>query len=165
MRIDLKVPVGLHPFVEATVGSLEVGRERVKKEIASLTPEQLAKVPEGFSNSIATLVMHIAGTEANFAYRIGHDQEAPQEVQALYLLDRPQKPLPAPEGATVESLNAALDQARALLVETIAKLGETELAGSYQAFGRDMSRKWLLALLPQHISQHFGQIQMVKRHL
>jgi len=153
-------------FVSGIMAALDFGLGRLKDAIRDLTPEQLAAVPAGdsFKNSIATLVVHLAGTEVSFAYRF-RGEAVPANLEAEYLLDKPHHPaLPAPEGETAESLIAKLEKARAILSEAAAQLTDADLDREWQGpGGRKMTVRTLLAILPQHQGQHYGHIQYLKR--
>lgn len=49
---------------------LRRGHGRTLESIAGLGPEQLAQVPPGLANSIATLVVHVAAVELRMAHRM-----------------------------------------------------------------------------------------------
>ncbi|MGE5673193.1 MAG: DinB family protein [Mycobacterium leprae] len=166
MRMDVSVPADLHPFVAGVAASLDFGFTRMKAAIADLTPEQLAKKPEAFHNAIATLVFHVAGSEISFAHRI-IGAEVPADLKAEYMLDVPHaQGLPAPASATAESLTAQLTKAHQLLLANLARVTEADLAREIP-FGpdRQVTLRWMLALLPNHAAQHMGHIQLIKQHL
>lgn len=153
-------------FVSGIMAALAFGQDRLKEAIRGLTPEQLAAVPAGesFKNSIATLVVHLAGTEISFAY-LFRGEPVPQALQEAFLLDKPHKPtLPAPQGETAESLVAKLEQARSILTQAVEQLTDEDLDRDLPGpGGRKMSIRALLSILPQHQGQHFGHIQYIKR--
>lgn len=150
-------------FAAGIAAALDFGFHPVSGAIKELTAEQVAKVPEGFTNSIATLVIHMAATEINFAHRF-QGKAVPDELKAEYLIDQPQKPLPAPQGETGATLVAKLEKARNLLKETIAQMSDADLDAEFEhPSGRKLSYRYLLSLLPHHQGQHYGHIQYLKR--
>jgi len=163
LRIDVTIPEGLDPYVASTVAALELGRQRVKVALKDVTPAQLEQVPPGLTNSIATIVVHLCGTEVSFSYRLAGGS-TPDEVKAEYLMNLPQSPLPAALGETVESLTAKLDKSRAMLLQTLARLTTADM-NREMALGpeRSVTLRWAMALLPNHQTQHLGHIQMVKK--
>ncbi|HEY8347046.1 MAG TPA: DinB family protein [Symbiobacteriaceae bacterium] len=150
-------------FVAGIMAALDFGQNRIKEAIRDLSPEQLAAVPDGFQNSIATLVVHLAATEVNFAYRF-RGEPVPDALRAEFLLDKPHDPLPAPEGETAESLIAKLDKARSVLTEAAERLTDADLDREWEGpGGRRMSVRLMLSILPYHQGLHFGHIQYLKR--
>lgn len=150
-------------YIAGVFDALEFGVARVKKILEGMTPEQLNTVPPGLKNSIAALVLHTYGVEANFAHRLA-GKPTPDDMKIQYLLDQPQNPLPQPQGETAESLTAKIEQARALLQESFSQLAEEDLNADWEApNGRKVPYKYLVSLLPQHQGQHYGHIQYIKQ--
>ena len=69
-KMDASLPTGVDPRVAVWYAGLDSGQARILDLIKELGPDQLAKVPQGLSNSLATLVVHVAATEVRMAYRI-----------------------------------------------------------------------------------------------
>lgn len=150
-------------FVAGISAALDFGVDRVKSAIAELNGEQVSRVPEGFKNSIAALVVHVAGVEMNFAFRL-QGKTTPDELKAQYLLDQPQSPLPAPQGETGATLVAKMEQARNLLKAAFEQLTDADLNAEWEApSGKKISYRYLLSLLPHHQGQHYGHIQYIKQ--
>lgn len=163
MQLDISAPAGFNGYVQAIAATLDFGADRLKAAIAGLTPEQLARVPEGFANSIATLVVHIYGIEAGFAHRMAGAAMA-DDLKAEFLLDKPQSPLPAAAGETVESLTAKIEKGRSILVERLASLTEEDLTREVPLGPEKKATvRWMIALLANHQAIHLGQIQMIKK--
>jgi len=163
--MDLNRHEGLHPVAAFVLSTLELGRGNLLRQIQELTPDQLAAKPEGFKNSIATLLVHIAATEVNFCHRI-IGKPVPEELKVEFLLDQPHSPLPAPVGATVENLTARLEKSLNFLRETLQGLTEIDLTRVIP-FGPDRGGtvQWMLALLAGHQAQHVGHIQLLRGHV
>lgn len=153
-------------FAEGIAAALDFGFGRVKALVKDLTPEQLETVPEGFGNSIATLIAHTYGLEARLGYDL-QGQQMPEAVAAELLLNLPRtQTLPAVKGETAESLLAKMEKARGLLLEGLGQMTEADLARELpMGPGRMVSVRFVLSLLPQHQGQHFGHMQMVKKAL
>lgn len=165
MRLDITPPPGLDGYAAGCFGALDLGRQRMKQYTDGLSPAQLAQVPAGLANSIATIIVHVCGTEVSLAHRM-LGETVPDSIKAEYLLDQPQSPLPAATGETVESLHARMDRSRALLVAALGRLSAADLDREIEfSGGRRPTLRWVLALLAYHQSLHLGQIQMVKRLL
>lgn len=166
MRIDLVLPPDLTGHIAGTVAPLEFGRQRLKAALEGMTPEQLTQVPTGLGNSIATLVVHIAGTEANMAFRL-MGQPLPDDLKEEFLLYKTETgTLPEATGETVDSLTGKLDRSREMLIQVLGRMSESDLDREMEfSGGRHPTIRWALALLPHHQGQHLGQIQMIKKLL
>jgi len=164
MRADLSVPADLSPFVAGVAASLDFGSRWLKGLVGELTPEQLAKEPAGFRNSIATLVVHIGAAEIHYAHQLT-GIEVPDDLEREYLMEVPPNPLPAAAAETAESLTAKLEKARAILLRAMARVTEADLAREAE-FGPDQQGvRWVLSLLPNHQAMHLGQILLLRKHL
>ncbi|HWI62306.1 MAG TPA: DinB family protein [Symbiobacteriaceae bacterium] len=162
--IDISRHADLAAVPAFMLGSLEFGRNRLLAAMKDLTPEQLAKVPAGYGNSIATLALHIAATEVSFAHRImGKPMTAELEAEYPKHLAGTPLPAPAPE-TTAAELTARLEKSRGILAEALAALSEADLAREIP-MGPDRSATvgWMLAILLGHQSQHYGHIQMIAK--
>ncbi|MFZ5827597.1 MAG: DinB family protein [Bacillota bacterium] len=154
---------GLDPAVASYLSALDLGRSRLVANIKNLTPEQLEKKPEGFKNSVATLVVHIAATEVSFAHRF-KGQTVPDELLAEFPPHRG-GPLPEITGLTAEDLLARLEKSRGILQEAVAGLTAADLTREIPLGAeRAATVEWLLALLPVHLTGHVGHIQMNVQH-
>lgn len=155
---------GFDPAVAPYLSMLEFGRGRLLNNIKAMSPEQLAQKPEGFKNSIATLVVHLAATEVSFAHRI-MGQPVPEELLAEF---PPHKEALLPEitGETVDGLKAKLDKSWAILLGAVEGLKAADLNREIQMGPeRSATVAWLLNLLPVHLMLHTGHIQMIGQHL
>lgn len=148
---------------------LAFGLRALKNAIRDLTPEQLAYVPPGFANSIATLVLHVAATEVVVCEQITGKQ-APADLKKAVLLDRytpaPGGPIAfADPGETVESLTEKLERARAELTAVLEQLTEADLERGFpiSAGGRPQPLTFFLHLLPFHLASHYGQVMIIRR--
>ena len=82
-RYDLEpLPGFAHPFVGHAVAALDELSERLFDLISDLPPEALAFVPEGATNAIAMLVIHMAWAEASWIAR-ATGRAIPDELASL----------------------------------------------------------------------------------
>jgi len=161
--MDVSVSADLAPFAAQALGAVEFGKARLLAALEGQSPEQLAAVPAGFSNSIASLVVHIAGTEVTMAHGI-LGRPLPDDLKAEYLRDRPQNPIPQPAGETVATLTAKREKALGILRQALAGLTAEDVAREVPLGpNRSATVRWMLTALPNHQMQHFGQIQMIKK--
>lgn len=164
-RLDVPVEASLGPVAAVVWNQLEFGRKGLLKQMEGLAPEQLAARPAGFKNSLAALLCHIAGSEVNFAC-ILKGETFTDELKAEFFMGRVEGLLRQPEGESVESLTAKLNQSRAAMKEALAGLGEADLERVFPGpGGSEYTMRWLLALIPHHASMHLGQMQMLRQHL
>jgi len=163
MMLDVAIPAGMQGFMAGIAANLDLGRQQLLRHLQGLTPEQLDAVPQGLTNSIATLVVHVCATEVHFAFSL-RGLQVPDGLKPMYLIGQHDGRLPVPAGETVESLTETLSASRALLVETLVALGDADLEEALP-FGpeRTATRRWFLSLLPYHQTSHTGQLQMVKK--
>ncbi len=163
MKLDLTIPADIHPYVAGIVTPMEFGRNALKRNLQGLTPEQLAATAPGFGNSIATLVVHLAGYEIVCAHRI-LGTPMPEELKVEFLWDQPQNPIPAPVGETVETLVDKLDRSREYLLKVLATVTPADLDREFQMGPeRTATVRWLLGLIPYHQDEHVGQIILLRK--
>jgi len=103
------------------------------------------------------------------AYRVMGRQvpaDVPAELRVEYLMDQMQNPLPQARGETAASLGAKAGNAREILKQALAGFGEADLEREF-GLGPDRSAtlRWVLAMLPGHQMQHFGQMQMIRKFI
>ncbi|HEY3366723.1 MAG TPA: DinB family protein [Symbiobacteriaceae bacterium] len=155
----------MDPVISPTWETLEFGNRRLFKLLEGMTPEQLAERPEGFQNSIAALIVHMAGEEAQFAHWL-HAKPIPDDLVREYLLNQAQPPLPQPKGETADSLRGKILKARNLLKDALMGLKAADLDRVIDLPPDTKATvRWQLALVGYHTTCHFGQMQMIKQHL
>lgn len=162
--MDIQKEPGFDPTIAGVWYAYKFGRGRFDRLLAGLTPEQLAQRPAGFHNSIAALVLHVAGTEVGFAHLLW-GTEVPEDLKAEFLLTQRAQTLPQPEGETAESLIAKLHKAEGMIKEALAGLKAEDLDRVVTPMGSEVTLRWLLSLVSYHATNHFGQLQMIKQHL
>ena len=148
---------------------LAFGLRTIQGAIRDLTPEQLAFVPPGLANSIATLAVHMAAVEV-YVGEIMAGRRAPDGLRSAVLLHRytpePGQPLAAADpGETVDSLSEKLDRARAFLLGVLGGLTPDDLERTVTAAARPTRVSFFMGMLPFHMASHHGQIMIIKRFL
>ncbi|MEW6522606.1 MAG: DinB family protein [Bacillota bacterium] len=148
------------------MAAVEFARSRVIALIKDLSPEQLATRPQGFRNSLSSLVVRCAGAKASFAAMITGQPVAPDLRSELYL-DQPSSPLYQPEGETVTTLEAKWEKAHAVLRSALAAVKGDSFDRSVvrPGGGHSFTLRWLMTLITFHTPDHFGQMVMIKQHL
>lgn len=157
------------PEARACSEQLAFGLRILKGAIRDLTPEQLAFVPPGLANSIATLVLHVAATELVVVEQFT-GRPVSEDLRRAVLLDRytpaPGAPIPpADPGETAESLTGKLERARAELQALLEQLTPADLERTFpfRPGGRPQPLTFFLHLLPFHLASHYGHIAIIKR--
>jgi uncharacterized damage-inducible protein DinB len=162
---DINAGRDMDPVIAATWNALSFGEPRLRDLIKELTPEQLTARPAQFKNSIASLVLHAAGTNVSFAHFLKGEPVA-EDLKAEYLLNLPQNPIPQPEGETAASLTAKWEKAWQILHDALAGLTAADLDRELtHPKGQKFTVRWLLSLLPYHQTLHYGHMQMIRQHL
>lgn len=144
----------------------------------ALTPEQLGWRPTPDSNSIAMLMTHVALVEVHMS-QVGLRGEPHNHVHNVLPISFDDDGIPiekyggqtpaAIAGKPVGFFTDLLARAYAHTLEACAELDDALLAaeirrpprpdGSYRVF----DRRWVLHHLVEHLAQHTGQIQVLKR--
>jgi uncharacterized damage-inducible protein DinB len=165
MKFELPAHPEFHPYLAAIAASVEFAKSRAIRFIKGLSQEQLEATPAPFTNSIATLALHIAATNTYFAHSL-RGALVPAELQAEFKLDQPQSPLPAAQGETFDSLVEKLERSTALLVETLGSIENPQIEAEIPFGGENTATNaFLLGVVSLHGHQHIGQIQMLRKAL
>ncbi len=165
VALDLTMTPGLHPVVAQTLATVDFGRIRFIEALQDLSPEQLTQTPPGLSNSIATIVTHVASTEVRVAYLLNGDS-IPDNLVKEFPQERSKGRLPIAESETAETLIAKLTKSRSILGDALSRLTEADLTREiFFDAERLLTGRRHLALLSNHQMQHYGQIQINRKFL
>jgi uncharacterized damage-inducible protein DinB len=143
--------------------ALEEARERTKTMVAGLGVEQLDFLPAELSNSIGTLLYHIALIEADYLCIdvLGREDYLPELAAILPLPDRDGfGRLSVITGLALEEHLARLDSVRAKVIEVFSDLTREQLdtLRLLEEWGYAISPAWTLHHLMQHEAEHRGEI-------
>jgi len=153
-------------------------RGQLEAATRSLNPEQLAWRPSPDSNSIAMLLTHVALVEVHMS-QVGLKGEPHNHVHHVLPITFDDDGIPiekyggqtpaAIAGKPIGFFAELLERAFAHTREACAELDDATLAeeiprpprpdGSYRVF----DRRWVLHHLVDHLAQHMGQVQVLKR--
>jgi uncharacterized damage-inducible protein DinB len=155
-----------HPIVAEYFAQMEELRSAVKEYVRDLTPEQLFWQPYEGGNSIGTLLLHLAGTEAYWVReRIGGEKLTREEWAEYGMEDYPK--LKSPEGKDVSFYFGKLDAMRERTRLALAKIKGSDLARPHQVEHEGktytFSVRWVLHHLVDHEAHHKGQFAILRR--
>jgi len=161
-----------HPATDESIGrwlwALDDSRARTKGLVAGLTERQLDTVPAGLTNSIGTLLYHIALIEADYlcvdVLGMGEDTLL-DELMPLFTLDvrDDRDRLSVMAGISVAEHFARLDRVREAMVKTYSAMTLTELDSTRELvnWGSVVSPAWVIYHLTQHEAEHRGEIRSI----
>ena len=142
-----------HPLAAATALFRQL-HDQIRSEIADLSDEALSWTPDGEANSIATLVVHLVGSEAETMRTIaGLDVARDRDAEFV------------PGEHSVADLVGLLDDADALLGQVSARapdLGKECALPTLPADEKRPAMTWLIANYG-HAREHLGQLLLTKQ--
>ena len=142
-----------HPLAAATALFSQL-HDQIRSEIADLSDEALQWTPDDGANSMATLVVHLVGSEAETMRTIaGLDVDRDREAEFV------------PAALSVTDLVALLDEADALLRQVSARapdLGKECALPTLPADEKRPAMTWLIANYG-HAREHLGQLLLTKQ--
>ncbi|MDQ2805709.1 MAG: DinB family protein [Chloroflexota bacterium] len=166
----IQPPAGYEPEIGRWIAALDDTRQRTLQAVAGLPTAALDTAGPVGSNTIGTLLYHIAGAEAMWLYRRILQQPMPAEIVALF-------PRPRDEARILSQLpGETLDSHLHRLGRVSAQLRVTCQAMSVAEFRRvrsqddplgplEFSVEGALQQLMQHEAEHRGHIQLIREGL
>lgn len=162
LRIDKK----FSPKVGLIHSMLEENRFKLKRMVKSLKPKHLAWQPDKDTNSVGTLLLHIAEAELFWM----------QEVIAGKPLTKKQKQefrcdlyggqnTSQIEKHPLKFFFAKLDKVRAYTGRVLGKLRDKDLDQVHRSEKERITNGWILYHLIEHEASHFGQIGSLKNKM
>ncbi len=145
---------------------LEDTRRRTLEVLVDLDPSIIDSSPEGFENSIGSLLHHIALIEADWLYADMLEQEYPKWMYERFPdEDRDQiGHLVAPEMPLERHLDT-LGYVRGELLKELDSLEAAEFERVRTTDSGELNPLWVLHHLRQHEAEHRGQIQSLRARL
>jgi uncharacterized damage-inducible protein DinB len=162
---------GFAPEIGRRLAQLESLRLKTIALFSELSPEQIASRPPGVANSIGTLVVHIAETEAFWIVeRIG-GRPLPASRREIYRMDLFGTPgSPQAPRAPAAYLIGILADLRADTRSLLARMSDADILGKRvwvdpeDAQEQDVfTVEWILNHVGVHEAHHQGQIAMIRR--
>lgn len=162
-RYDIQpLPSFGHPGTALAAAALDELRERLYDLIADLPQEALDFVPEGATNTIAMLTVHMAWAEAIWITNIT-GIPIPQELEP-YLLPGKQGPsgdLPLSSGSASELIELCQRVRNEITLPRLATLSGIDVAIANTQ--RPMTARGVLMHLVWHWTYHSGQVGVLRR--
>jgi uncharacterized damage-inducible protein DinB len=162
-RYDIQPLPGLiHPGAALAAAALDELRERLYDLIADLPQEALDCVPEGATNTIAMLVVHMAWAEATWIANIT-GPPIPGELEPLLLPGKqgPSGDLPLSSGdapTLIELCQRVRDEMTLPRLSALENI-DAEIPGKE----RSMTARGVLMHLVWHWTYHSGQVGVLRR--
>jgi len=173
----MKIARGYDPKTQGRIGLFAAQYDdqlaRLKKEVASLTVEQLEWQQKPGMNTVGMLLAHLSLVEVWWIKIAPHEilwePEGKALIQKTCGFEDDGLPLPAEgehptylKGFTTEKYLAILTKGRRVIYTEMKKWRDKDLDKLYTLGKKQLSRTWTLYHVLEHFSGHFGQILLVK---
>ncbi len=129
---------------------------RLRECVESLTDEQVWHRPNGASNSVGNLILHLDGNVRQWLVVSFNRQEDTRDRPAEF---NERKVIPA--SSLVEQLGATMQQA----ADVLARLTETDLLTAFEIQGYKVSGLDAVYQVVEHFGMHYGQILYITKML
>lgn len=141
------------PTLETIVALYKEAHERLRDEVRAMTPAQLAWAPAPDTNSVAVLVVHTLGSEAEI-FRVARDVTGSRDRDGEFKT----------EGMTADDLLAQLDAADALLDEAVPQITAADLDAARSRGGSaPIPVRSMMIKNYGHAREHLAHIQLTKQ--
>jgi uncharacterized damage-inducible protein DinB len=142
------------PF-DAYLSLFEALHQRVVKAIDTLPAEALDWIPAAGMNSLAVLVVHMAGSQRFWVGDVAMNEPSGRERSAEFQVQG------VTSGALQQRLRASLDYTRAALGRlTLEDLSDKRTAAMHDG---EISVSWALLHALEHTALHVGHIQITRQ--
>jgi uncharacterized damage-inducible protein DinB len=151
---------GYVPEIGRWLWALEDTRQRTLQSLEGMEPAAIDWTDSPESDTIGTLLYHIAAIEVDWLYADILEQGFPPEVKALFPYDvrDEQGRLKPVQGFGLEEHLDRLAATRALLLASFRGITVQEYRRLRFLAGYDVTPEWVLHHLMQHEAEHRGQI-------
>ncbi len=167
----IQAPSGYEPEIGRWIAVLDDTRQRTLQAVAGLPTAALDTVGPVGSNTIGTLLYHIAGAEAMWLYRMILQQPPPPMISALVPGEArdAQGLLTNLQGEELEPYLHRLSSVRAQLHTVCRDMDLTEFRRVRSQSGPrgpvEFSVEGVLHQLMEHEAEHRGHIQLIREGL
>lgn len=162
MKENLYVDIdpSLHPEIGRRLWMLQDTRQRTMTALAGVSQAVVDWQPQGGESSIATVLYHIAGIEADWLYTEVLEQPIPPEIDAFFPFDirDDQGHLFQVQGWSLEQHLHRLEVVRGQLLEAYRQMDLAAFRRARSLEKYDVTPEWVLHHLMQHEAEHRGQI-------
>lgn len=147
-----------------SLAALEECRQRTREKLATLPEALVDWTPPGWTNSIGSLLYHIALIEVDWLYCEILVRDFPAEVLALFSYDVRTKDgnLTVVTGVTLAEHWQRLDRVRSLFLEEMRAIHAEDFRRVRELPPYDVTPTWVIHHLIQHESEHRGEMGMVR---
>ena len=160
---DLKTDKKLSPKIALIYSMLEENRKKTKRLVLGMKPEHLTWSPDKNTNTIGTLLLHIAEAELNWMQKEIAGKPLTRKQREEFRYDV----YGSTEHRQVESHHLdfflkKLDRVRAYTKKVLGRLKDRDLATAHREGRERITNGWILYHLIEHEASHFGQIASLK---
>lgn len=169
-KLVLSPASGVSPGIGFYLSGMDEVRESLRKALAGMSDEQLARRAVEGAHPVGGLVLHIGEAEWWWMQcNVGGRELTDEDKRAVHW-----DVLEDPEGFAAKGYSAqycldAIDGIRERSRELLASFTDDDLERTFGYEGRrgkvEVSLRWVLHHLMEHEAQHKGQILMLKRLL
>ena len=133
-------------------------RNQIKAQLEGLPPEALDWRPtretgELATNSLAVIAAHVAGSQVYWLKEIINRQPIQRDRDAEFAI----------QGFRAEELMARLDSVGRVTEEVLSSLNEAQLDEGRKYRDRQITVRWGILHIVEHVCQHLGHIQLTRQ--
>lgn len=155
---------GYPPEVGLALAALEESRQRTREKLANLPETLVDWTPPGWSNSIGSLLYHIALIEVDWLYSEILVHDFPEEVLGLFPYDVRDEDgnLTVVAGLSLATHWQRLERVRSIFLEEMHAINAEDLGQVRELPPYDVTPTWVIHHLLQHEAEHRGEMGMVR---
>lgn len=152
------------PQLSLLYGQIDTAQQFLFWLIQRCTPDELEyRGPAGDRNSIASLVLHIAGCNLQWVFKVLQRQPIPADLQERFICHEGEGPLPEVRGLSAQELMDRHRETVGMVKAYMLTLRDTELDRVVSLGPRvDASVRWGLWHLAEHSMLHQGHIRWLR---
>ena len=166
LDLRLKPEKGFFPTVGLIYSMLRLNREILKRKVAGLKPGHLAWQPDKYTNTIGTLLLHIAEAELWWMQEVIEGIPLTKKEKEEFRYEIYGSPQASPvERNELKFFLGKLDKVRAKTKKILQRLKDKDLERVHRDSQKRLSNGWILYHLIEHEASHTGQIASLKNRM